>query len=153
MGKLDTNNFKRPKDPISFIIQQLKFDDKQLLIIESINEKHHYKMRQIGDEVKELKEALFNRLPETYVNENTIDSITTLIGKKEKEKETEAFYYFKKIQEICNDKQKEKFEKIINDALHKGGEINQRPPRPEDLNGPGHPPYGGPDGNRRPPKH
>jgi len=153
MEKSDLNKPNRPKDPMGFIIQQLKFDDNQLQKLELINENHHHKMRKIGDNVKELKDALFNKLSDAFVNKSTIDSITTLIGDKEKAKETEAFYHFKRIQEICNDEQKEKFKEIINDAIHKGGEQNQRPPRLEGFDRPRHPPPGGHDENRPPPKH
>jgi hypothetical protein len=41
-----------------------------------------------------------------------------------------TFYHFKKIQELCNEKQKVKFQGIIKDALHKSGREGNRPPPP-----------------------
>ncbi len=152
LGNPNTKKENGRKNSMSFVIQQLEFDDSQLQKMKNINKQHHHKMRQIGDDVKELKDALFNRLSDTSVNNATIDSITSLIGQKEKEKEIEAFYHFKKIQEICNDKQKEKFKNIINDALRKGGERDQRPPHFERRDGDEPPPKRGLHEGPPPPK-
>ncbi|TGV02685.1 Spy/CpxP family protein refolding chaperone [Flavivirga rizhaonensis] len=123
----DTENKDRSKGPISFIVKELDFNDEQMLQLEKINRKHHHRMMRIGDDIKQLKDALFNKLSDVSFNENSIDSITTLIGKRVKEQDIEAFYHFKDIQELCNDQQKEKFKSIINDALHKRGRKEQRP--------------------------
>lgn len=123
-----TENRNRPKGPANFIVKELNFNDEQMLQFERVNRKHHHEMRRISDDIKQLKDALFNKISEVSINENAIDSITTLIGEKVKEKDIEAFYHFKSIQELCNDEQKEKFKRIINDALHKQGRKDNRPP-------------------------
>ncbi|MDO5977740.1 hypothetical protein [Flavivirga spongiicola] len=121
-------NRNRSNGPADFIVKELNFDGDQMLEFERVNREHHHKMRRISRNIKQLKDALFNRISDVSLNENSIDSITTLIGEKEKEKDMEVFYHFKDIQELCNDKQKEKLKKIINDALHKRGKKEQRPP-------------------------
>ncbi|GAA3598317.1 hypothetical protein Q4Q39_19750 [Flavivirga amylovorans] len=123
----DTENRDRPKGPISFIVKELDFNDEQMLQLEKLNRKHHHRMMRIDDDIKQLKDALFNKLSDVSLNENSIDSITDLIAERVKEKDIEAFYHFKDIQDLCNDQQKEKFKSIINDALHKGGRNEQRP--------------------------
>lgn len=132
----------RPKGPAHFIVKELNFDDDQMFEFKRISRHQHQKMRRIGEEVKQLKNAMFNKISDVSLDENSIDSIATLIGLKVKEKDIEAFYHFKDIQELCNDKQKEKFKRIVNDALHKGGREEQRPPV---RNGDGK--------HRPPPKH
>ncbi|WP_308993038.1 hypothetical protein QLS71_011130 [Mariniflexile litorale] len=150
LGKPDVK--KEGKDPMSFVIKQLNFDDEQLQEMQFLNKKHHKKMMRINDGVKELKDALFNRLSDIDVDEKVVDSITALIGLKEKELDKEAFYHFRSIQELCNDKQKEKFKSIIKDALHKGREQGDRPaPREGGPDGQRLPHLGGPEGNRLPP--
>ena len=143
LGKYDSKNEKRPVDPMNFVIQQLNFDESQLQQLTSINKEHLNNMMSLGDETKQLKDDLFNRLSDATVNEKIVDSITNLIGLKEKEKDTEAFYHFRSIQELCNDKQKEKFKKIINDALRKGGDNRPPPPEGDNRNGPPPPPIEG----------
>ena len=153
LGRPEANRGNEPKDPMVFIAEQLKFDSDQLQKMENLNKRHHQNMRRINDDLKELKDGLFNRLSDVSINKKDVDSITALIGQKEKEKDTEAFYHFRSIQELCNEKQKEKFNKIINDALRKGG--GDRPPQDgRDRNGPPSPPNrGGHEGPPPPPNH
>ena len=117
----ETENRNRPKGPANFIVKELNFNDEQMLQFKRYNRKHHQQMRRISDDIKQLKDALFNKISDVLLNENAIDSITTLIGEKVKEKDIEVFYHFKSIQELCDDNQKETFKRIINDALHREG--------------------------------
>ncbi|MDD7884853.1 Spy/CpxP family protein refolding chaperone [Flavivirga sp. 57AJ16] len=127
-NETESRNRPRGKGPANFIVKELDFNNDQMFQFESINREHHHKMRRIGGEIKQLKDALFNQIFNKSLSENTIDSITNLIGEKVKERDIETFYHFKSIEALCHDKQKEKFKKIINDALHKAGEKEQRPP-------------------------
>ena len=128
IGKPDMVKESRPRNPMDFIIEQLEFDSEQMQKIKLLNRAHHHKMMRIRDDEKELKDALFNSISNSAIDENYVDSITTLIGEKEKMRDMATYYHFKKIQEICNDKQKEIFKKIINEALHKAGRREHGPP-------------------------
>ena len=119
-------NQGEPNRPFNFITKELKFDDVQQQKMEILSKAHHQKMRATSNAIKKLKDALFNSLSQPDVKENYIDSITTLIGNNEKEKDLEIFHHFKDIQNICNDKQKKKFKRIISDALHRAGGRGQR---------------------------
>ncbi|ALJ04682.1 hypothetical protein APS56_05835 [Pseudalgibacter alginicilyticus] len=128
MGKPGINKEKGNKDPMSFIIKQLKFDDSQLETLENINKEHRQNMRRIDFNRKELKDLLYSKIFDTSNSKKVIDSLTKLIGQKETELETEVFYHFKSIHELCNDTQKNKFKEIINNALRNDNERNRRPP-------------------------
>ncbi len=140
MRPANDNRENRPQDLLSFIAKELNFDATQLEKMEAINNGHHQNMKRISDDLRGLKDDLFKELSNTDLQNETVDSLTTLIGNKQKERETEVFYHFRSIQDICNEKQSEKFEVIIKDALRKGdnnGPEGQRPPPP---NGHGPPP-------------
>ena len=151
MGSSNDGKARGPQNPGNFIIKELNFNELQLEQFREKNKEHHETMMRLSNNIKELKDALFNRLPDVSLNDEAIDSITSLIGLKEKEKEKETFYHFRSIQDICNGKQKEKFKNIIRDALLKGGEREQRPPNLRGAAGPRHPPQQG-EGHRPPPK-
>ena len=140
MGNSSDNNEKGRKDPMSFLKKELKFNASQLEKMKTINATHHQNMMHTNDELRDLKDRLFNTLSDASVNEKTIDSITSLIGQKQKSLEKEIYYHFKSIQELCDDKQKIKFKKIIKKALHNRGGKDHRPPPPR-----------GPNGHRPPP--
>ncbi|MDO6596716.1 hypothetical protein Q4512_07300 [Oceanihabitans sp. 2_MG-2023] len=146
LNNSSTNQNKGAKDPIRFIKKELNFSDSQSKDFEILNNKHHAKMMQINDDLRGLKDALFNNMSNaSVVNEITVDSITSLIGNKQKAIETEIFYHFKSLQDLCDDKQKEKLKKILKDALRRGEGENRPPPR-NGQRGPE-----GKDGHRPPP--
>ena len=117
-----------PKGPSSFIAKQLNFDDTQLESYNQFEKTHRKNMRTISDNLRELKDGLFDNISDTSISQNKIDSITTLIGNNEKAKELEVFNHFRNIQLICNEKQKKHFNSIMKDALH-GNKGNRPPPR------------------------
>jgi Spy/CpxP family protein refolding chaperone len=140
----DENN---SKDPIGFLAEQLEFSEAQIKQIEAINDNQHKKIIRLNDDERLLKDALFDKLSDDNAEEATIDSITTLIGLKQKEIDKMRFNHFKSIRNICNEEQKIKFKKIITDALQRGmGGENSPPPNSGDRKGP--PPM---DGDRQGP--
>tara|TARA_R110002050_G_scaffold4573_1_gene22045 strand:+ start:28692 stop:29186 length:495 start_codon:yes stop_codon:yes gene_type:complete len=134
LGNNEKEGFKEPIRPDEFLLKELKFDGAQQELFNELGKKHHHTMRGLSDGIKVLKDNLFKGLSDSSLSSINIDSIATLIGEKTKARDLEALRHFKSIQELCNDKQKEKFNKIISDALRKGAR-NQGPPRRERLEG------------------
>lgn len=108
--------------PEDFIAKQLKFDEKQLEQFAQLNDNHKEDRRKYADNTKQLKDMLFSKISDENVTSATIDSITNLIGKKEQAKEMMVFNHFRELRAICNEKQKERLDKIIEDGLDKGRE-------------------------------
>lgn len=136
MGKTNAGKQSERQRPGDFIIKELGFNELQLEQFRALNHEHHRTMRHLSGDLKILKDDLFDELSISPTNDMLIDSMTSLIGKKQKERETEVFYHFKRIQEICNSSQKEKFEKIIIDALRRGGRKDKPPHRRDDKHRP-----------------
>ncbi|GAA4106134.1 hypothetical protein GCM10022393_00380 [Aquimarina addita] len=116
---------KKPQQPTNFIVKELKFSKEQLAQYKESNQNHKETMMRLSADIKNLKDVLFNKLSDVSVDEEAVDSITSLLGQKEKEKRISVFYHFKEIQKICDAKQKEKFAQIINDALHNKGKKDE----------------------------
>ncbi|MFP4845713.1 Spy/CpxP family protein refolding chaperone [Winogradskyella sp. PE311] len=128
---IGNNNHKGPETEgrdKEFLVKELNFNDAQLAEFREKSKDHREIMILYSDDIKRLKDELFSHLSNELVNDSVIDSITLLIGEKERQKDREVFNHFKMIQEICNNKQKEKFKVIIKDAMRQG-ERRQRPPR------------------------
>lgn len=131
------NNQDRPQkerggNPENFIAKELKFDDTQMKQFTDMSDDHHEAIQSISIETRELKDVLFNKISDESVNKQAIDSITSLIGEKEKARDLATFNHFRAIYGMCNESQKAKFNRIIKDAIHKGGPEG----RPEGRNGP-----------------
>lgn len=121
---------RKPKNPGIFIAKELNFTDEQMQAFNRINDAHHKEMRAHGRSMKELKDALFRRIGNSNIAKREIDSITQLIGKKEQEKDLKTFYHFQEVLKICDEAQKEKFTKILTDALHTHGKKEPPGKRP-----------------------
>ena len=142
---------KGPKRPGNFLVKELGFDELQQEQFRALGKRHHQQMRGFDSDIRDLKDELFKGLSDDALKDVNVDSIAKLIGEKEAAKDIEVFKHFNSVQELCNDKQKEKFSKIIKDALRKGGR-NQGLPRGgrPDGNRPNRPI--GPRGDRPPPE-
>ena len=150
-GNNDVPN--EPNGPSHFLVKELGFDDTQSEKLQELGKKHHHRMRNLEEELRGLKDELFKGLSDTSLRDVNIDSIATLIGEKEAVKDLEVYRHFNEVQKLCNENQKEKFSKIIKDALWRGAREQGPPPngRPEG-NRPPHP--DGPNGDRPPrPEH
>ncbi|MGB1314198.1 hypothetical protein [Bizionia paragorgiae] len=137
MGINSSTNRKGPQSNKDFIVKELGFTTSQLDEFKDQSKGHHKRMMRMSDKIKNLKDELFGKLSDTLVKESTIDSITSLIGNVEKEKEKEVYYHFKMIQQLSTEAQKETFKAIIMDALRKG---DQRKNGPQPGNAQGHRP-------------
>lgn len=141
LGRPSFEGGDKPKNPTNFLTEQLGFNSDQIKEVEIINKKQHKKMLAVNSEIRRLKDELFGNLSNKTVDNKVIDSLTTLIGLKQKELDKTAFYHFQSIKEICNAEQKEKFKQILKDAVHRGGgDRNNMPPQSEERN---RPPLGG----------
>ncbi len=116
-----------PKESGNFIATELKFDDAQLEQFKSLEIKHHKVMRAVGDEIKSLKDQLFDNITAASVNQQDINNLTTSIAGKVVLKENELFKRLRGIYQLCDDTQKEQFKSIITKA------------RRFDMSGPEHP--------------
>lgn len=118
LGKPDRNGPRN--NPEQFIVKELNFNADQMQKFKGLGKNHRERMIQLQQEQKQLKDKLFSKISEKNINPLEIESITSLIGENNKNKDLEVFNHFRAIQGICNDPQKQKFKKIVIDALHKG---------------------------------
>lgn len=141
LGKSD---HKRPKgEQENFIVRELKFDAGQKEKFEELDIAHHKRMKHISESERKLKGGLFGSVSNETITASQIDSIVSQIGDLAKEKELEIFQHFSAVRNLCDNKQKDKFEQILRRALH--GKRHDGPGAP--------PPDRRRDGNGPPPRH
>ena len=105
-----------PKESGSFIATELKFNDAQLKQFKSLEIKHHQAMRTAGDEIRSLKDQLFDNITAASVNQQDINNLTTSIASKVILRENELFKRLRGIYQLCDDTQKDQFKSIITKA-------------------------------------
>ena len=122
---------KGPKESGNFIVKQLKFNETQLQQFNTLETKHHNQMRAIGDDVKELKNELFNKITSPEINQDNINGLITSITTQVAKKEKELFNRLRAIYELCDDKQKAHFSDIIKKARRFDRQGPDKPRKPE----------------------
>ncbi|WP_157823418.1 Spy/CpxP family protein refolding chaperone [Olleya sp. 1-3] len=120
-----------PKESGNFIATELKFNDAQLEQFKSLEIKHHKVMRAVGDEIKSLKDQLFDNITAASVNQQDINNLTTSIAGKVVLKENELFKRLRGIYQLCDDTQKEQFKSIITKARRFDMPGPEHPSRPD----------------------
>ncbi|WP_299526819.1 Spy/CpxP family protein refolding chaperone [Winogradskyella sp.] len=119
LGDSKENDLRGPKGPNSFITNRLNFNDTQLKEFNDLEQVHRKKMMSISEQIRATKDVLFDNISKAGVDTSLIDSITSVIGNYEKEKDMEIFRHFRAIYEICDESQKAKFNRLVKDALHR----------------------------------
>lgn len=132
---------KSPKrlDPENFIAKQLDLDATQLQQFKKIDDAHRVKTKFILDDIKGAKDELFDKLFDETMNDSVIDALVTQIANKEKAKELQTFHFFRSLNQICTESQKERFKRILKNGLRRQGPPpgrNGPTGRPGDGNGP-----------------
>lgn len=122
---------KGPKKPDDFIQKKLNFTDKQSENYIQLFAKHRKAMRNFEDEIRISKDVFFNSISKNHVDSSEVDSLASIISRIEKKKDLEIFYHFRKVYDICDDKQKENFEGLVKKALRQSerSKGNRPPPR------------------------
>jgi Spy/CpxP family protein refolding chaperone len=128
LGKPD---HKGPKESGHFIAKELKFNDSQLQQFQNIETNYHTKMRTISDSTKILKDELFSSITAASVNQLTVDSLINAMSKKEILKEKELFNRLRRVYELCDQAQKERFTEIIQKARRFDNQGPKNPPNRE----------------------
>lgn len=132
LNRPDISPTKQKGNPTEFIATELGFNEVQLEKLKLLDQSHRENMERNDNEIRGLKDQLFSNLSKSLLNASDIDSITSLIGLKEKEKDMNLFKHFRSIQEICDDDQKERLQLLLKDALRPIGRRGRegRPPPP-----------------------
>lgn len=105
----------KPKSPDSFLINELNLSDKQLNKFEELRFSHREEMRVVMDEMKPLKDKLFNFKD----NSTNRDSIANLIGDLESKKEIITYTYFNDLRNVCKGNQKKRFDRVIRKVMRR----------------------------------
>jgi hypothetical protein len=119
-----------PESVSAFLANELGFTREQKLQLDRLRADHFAETQMLRENLRDLHEAFFSSWrPEDAAK---ADSIGDAIGRKQAALELATHVHFRKIREICDPDQKERFDGIIGELLRRVG-----PPPPE--RGP-HPP-------------
>ena len=136
--------------PREFLIHALELDSTQLDAFQELIERHQASARPLKNEIRSAKENLFQLLKQPVIPEPEKMKAVQAITDKTKALELLNLEHFQKLRALCNDKQKKKFDGLLDQLAGLMGdsrvpqnappsEIGHLPPPASDSNGQ-HPP-------------
>ena len=128
-----------PPPPAGKILleQELRFSKEQAEKFDKLKIEHSTSARKLVDEIGMLKENLFETIKNYSGDDSKALKIAEEIGNKQEELDLITYNHFKDIRNLCDEKQRERFDLILKDISKMIGPQNP-PGQPPGL--PVHPP-------------
>jgi protein CpxP len=125
--KKDHDTGKRPPRPVSeFVQKELGFNADQAARFQQLRDQHKEAVKPVMDEMKKLKDSLYNLLQKPGVNDSTAALLANKIGEKQNEWELMIFHHFQKVREICDSSQLPKFDSLVHRMINRGPWMRKR---------------------------
>ena len=102
-----------------FLVHELRLNEAQRQQFDSLFDEHQKKLETIKMRGRELHDLLFDELANNSSNKS--DSLINLIGENRKIGEKALFEHLAKVRGLCDEKQKQKFDRIIKGAMGRMG--------------------------------
>jgi|SRR6218665_988343 len=99
----------RPKD---IIIEKLHFDPAQQKEYEELIDWHQQEIRKYDDNIREVKNELYQQLSLQQTDSKIKDSLTSLLADYQKQIETAHFKHFEDIKKLCRPNQMQDFNSL-----------------------------------------
>jgi Spy/CpxP family protein refolding chaperone len=115
---MDGGHRERPNDMNRFLAHELNLSDAQQQQFDVLFDEHQQKMEAVKKRGKELHDLLFDELSNT-TSTNKSDSLISLIGENRKIGEKALYNHLSKVRLVCDEKQKQEFDRIIKGAMAK----------------------------------
>ena len=112
---------ERPNDMNRFLAHELNLSDAQQQQFDALFNEHKQKMEAVKNRGRELHNLLFDELSNTS-STNKSDSLISLIGENRKLGEKALYNHLSKVRSLCDEKQKQEFDRIIKGAMARMGE-------------------------------
>lgn len=116
-------------DAGNYIIHELDMNEEQINLFEEMKHRHHEQMMQYKDSLDSYRKKLFNI--QSYEDSLKASEYAQKMGHFHYMQEWGTYLHFKEVYEICNEKQRSKFDEVIGEALKmmRPGPGDKRPPR------------------------
>jgi hypothetical protein len=150
----------RGEQVFEFVTKELGLDSVQQKAYAALRTEHQQGSKALQDSIRIAKDVFFGSLKDSSVSDATIMSQGQKVADAEERLEMLTFRHFQKLRTLCRPDQQQKFDKIIEDVLHRIAQPRGpgRPPRgqqgPPPVDGRMPPPpedHGGPKGEQGPP--
>lgn len=104
---------------VAFLKNDIGFNQQQIQLYDSLNEKHRTKIKIVFDAARTDKEKQFKQMTNDDFSDSAIINTASIFGDKQKEIQTVMFKHFKDIRNLCTPLQQPKFDSLFYSMLNK----------------------------------
>jgi len=115
-----------PRPVSDYIQKQLGFNADQAARFQELRDQHKEAVKPIIDDMKKLKDSLYNLLQRPELNDTMAVSLIDKIGEKQKEWELMIFHHFQKVRAICDSNQLPRFDTLVHRMVTHGSWIHKK---------------------------
>ena len=119
------------KGPANFIIKELNLNAAQIENFNQLKFAHQDSVQRLKNTGRELRENYFKLLRNDTTDNILADQLLIQIANNQKTIEQVTFSHFQSVKNICDSVQKEKFDSIILEVIHRMKDNRPKPNRPE----------------------
>ncbi|HKC69062.1 MAG TPA: hypothetical protein VKG26_12580 [Bacteroidia bacterium] len=102
-----------------FLIEQLRFSPQQLTGFEKLKREHGHTMDSLRKVSKEVHKLFFDNLEKEKQDTAKINELARAIANTQTQIELATFNHFRKVRNLCDEKQKATFDEIIQEVLRR----------------------------------
>jgi hypothetical protein len=118
------------RPPVSeFMQKKLGFNADQTARFQQLRDQHKEAVKPVIDEMKKLKDSLYNLLQKPNVSDSAVVAMANKVGAKQKEWELLIFHHFQKVREICDSSQLPKFDTLVHRMINRGPGMHKKRPQ------------------------
>ena len=115
-----------PRPVTDFIQKQLGFNSDQAARFQQLRDQHNAEVKPVIDDMKNLKDSLYNLLQRPRINDTLAVNLIDKIGEKQKEWELMIFHHFQKVRAICDSSQLPTFDTLVHRMVTRGSWTHKR---------------------------
>lgn len=111
---------KGGRRPVSdFVQKELSLTKEQTEKFQALRDEHKKNIKPLLDDMKKLKDSLYDLLAKPNVSDSAVQSLTKQIGDKQASFETMVFHHFQDLRAICDSTQKIKMDTLVHRMVNK----------------------------------
>jgi Spy/CpxP family protein refolding chaperone len=110
-----------------WMVNELKFDEKQKAEHKKLKEAHFNQLKPLFDSINTARSRLYDLLKEPVTNDSLVNYYANMIGEKHKEMSLKTFDHFKKVRALCNPEQQKKLDEFVQKIVQNMGRRGKSP--------------------------
>jgi mevalonate kinase len=106
---------------VEMLQKEVGFDEEQIAQYKQLKDKQRETVRPMYDDMRKLKDSLFQLLSSPSANDSTLNKLTDVIAQKQKTLDLQTFHHFKKVRALCREGQQIKYDTVVLRVFRKMG--------------------------------